>query len=239
MSADVTSLAQRVRRLRGVAADPERRTIVGIAAPPGSGKSTLAAAVVADLAASGVATALIGMDGFHLAQAVLDAAGTAAIKGAPETFDPDGYLALLGRLRAVPRTAVYAPAFDRSLEEPISGAVPVGPEVDVVVTEGNYLLLDPPPWNAIRALLDEAWYLDVPERVRIERLVARHVRFGRAPEAARHRATAGSDGANARLVIGSRGRADLIVTDGGGFVTDPLAIVPDADGTDSADDAAG
>jgi len=212
-AAGAPGLARRVRHLRELAPDPRRRTVVGIAGPPGAGKSTLAAAVVADLVASGRAAALVGLDGFHLAQRVLDRAGLAPIKGAPETFDPTGYLALLHRLRAIPRETVYAPAFDRSLEEPIAGAVPIGPEVDVVVTEGNYLLLDAPPWGGIRSLLDESWYLQTAEDVRIERLVARHVRFGRAPQEARRRATVGSDGANAALVIASRHAADLVVTD--------------------------
>jgi len=211
----VPGLARRVRRLRDLAPDPRRRTVVGIAGPPGAGKSTLAAALVAELVSAGVAAALVGLDGFHLAQRVLDGAGLAEIKGAPETFDPAGYLALLHRLRAIPRETVYAPAFDRSLEEPIAGAVPIGPEVDVVVTEGNYLLLDVPPWDSLLPNLDETWYLDVPEDVRLERLVARHVRFGRAPQEARRRAMVGSDGANAALVIASRRAADLVVTDPG------------------------
>lgn len=209
-AADLPALAARVRRLRAAGADPVRRTLVGIAGPPGAGKSTLAAALVAELGPTAV---LVCLDGFHLAQAVLDRHGTQDIKGAPETFDPSGYLALLGRLRHTPRESVYAPHFDRSIEEPIAGAVQVDPSVDIVVTEGNYLLISTPPWDRIADLLDECWYLDVPEPTRLDRLVSRHVVFGRSRDAALRRATEGADGANARLVAACRSRADLIVTD--------------------------
>ena len=213
MPVDAAALARRVRRVRAAAPARHRRTLIGIAGPPGAGKSTLAAALVDELTGDGVPAALVGMDGFHLAQSVLDAAGLAEIKGSPETFDPGGYLALLGRIRAIPRQTVYAPLFDRSLEEPIAAAVPIGPEVDVVVTEGNYLLLAAPPWDRIATLLDEVWFLVVPDALRIERLVARHVQFGRPVDDARRRATTGSDGANARLVCATRTRADLIITE--------------------------
>ncbi len=225
--ADVTALAGRVRQVRAAAPDPTRRTMIGITGPPGAGKSTLAAALTEELRTGPPVThvAVVGMDGFHLAGRVLAAAGTAEIKGAPQTFDPWGFLAVLARLRAVPREPVYAPAFDRSLEEPIAGAVPIGPTVDVVVVEGNYLLLDLPPWNRVASLLDEAWYLDVPESVRVERLVARHVRFGRTERQARQRATDGPDGANAVVIAQGRHHADLVITDSAGG-SDACRAVP-------------
>ncbi len=187
---------------------PDRRVIIGIAGAPGAGKSTFAAALIA---ACGPDTALVGMDGYHLAQAVLDAAGLAAVKGAPETFDAAGYVSLLERLATVDEETVYAPQFRREIEEPIAGAVPVPPATRVVVTEGNYLLLDERPWNRVRALVTEVWFLDVPEQARVERLVQRHVRFGRAPEAALERAVTGSDGQNASTVLAQRHRADLLL----------------------------
>lgn len=212
MPDDVTALAARARTVADRNARSGRRTLIGIAAPPGAGKSTLARAVCSALGSDCV---LVAMDGFHLAQAVLQRHGTSEVKGAPETFDAEGYLALLTRLRAVPRQRVYAPEFDRSLEQPIGSAVEVGPEADIVITEGNYLLLDRPPWDRVCAVLDQTWYLEVPEEVRVRRLVARHVAYGRTPEAALRRATTGSDGANAALVIAHRDRADVIVTDSG------------------------
>src|SRR2546423_8559252 len=114
------------------------RRILGITGAPGAGKSTLARRLVDALSGAAV---LVGMDGFHLAQAELERLGRAQRKGAPDTFDGHGYLALLRRLRAAPAgVTVYAPRFDRELEEPISGAIPVPADLPLVITEGNYLL---------------------------------------------------------------------------------------------------
>ncbi len=151
------------------------------------------------------------MDGFHLAGAELTRLGRAERKGAPDTFDAAGYAALLRRLRHPEGPdPVYAPAFDRELEEPVAGAVPVPPDVPLVVTEGNYLLLDEGPWAPVRGLLDEVWFLDAAPDVRVRRLVDRHVRFGK-PRPHAERWVAGSDERNARLVERHRDRADLVV----------------------------
>ncbi|MZG06717.1 nucleoside/nucleotide kinase family protein [Streptomyces sp. SID5614] len=189
-------------------ADTGQRRILGIAGPPGAGKSTLADRLVAALDGR---AALVPMDGFHLAAAELDRLGRADRKGAPDTFDAAGYAALLRRLRTPdPVHAVYAPAFDRSLEEPVAGSLPVLPDVPLVVTEGNYLLLDDGPWAPVRGLLDEVWFLDLDPEVRVRRLVDRHVHHGRLRRDAEEW-VARSDEANARLVERGRDRADLIV----------------------------
>nr|WP_225799080.1 nucleoside/nucleotide kinase family protein [Streptomyces sp. NK15101] len=194
-------------RARGLAV-PGSRRILGLAGAPGAGKSTLAERLVARL--DGLAV-LVPMDGFHLAQAELERLGRADRKGAPDTFDAAGYAALLTRLRTPePGVTVYAPAFDRSLEEPIAGAVPVPSEVPLVVTEGNYLLHDEGPWAAVLPLLDEAWYLDLDDRSRVSRLVERHVRFGKDRDRA-ERWVRESDESNARLVVRGRDRAHLVV----------------------------
>jgi pantothenate kinase len=201
---DVGELSARARRL----ATPGHRRILGIAGPPGAGKSTLAAQLVEALAGLAV---LVPMDGFHLARAELDRLGRAGRKGAPDTFDAAGYAALLRRVRTPGEEGpVYAPAFDRTLEEPIAGAVPVPPHIPLVVTEGNYLLHDDGPWAPVRGLLDEVWFLDLDPDVRVRRLVDRHVRFGK-PRPYAERWVAGSDETNARLVDRGRGRADLVV----------------------------
>nr|WP_107092003.1 MULTISPECIES: nucleoside/nucleotide kinase family protein [unclassified Streptomyces] len=196
-------------RARALAETGERR-ILGLAGPPGAGKSTLAARLVDRL--DGLAV-LVPMDGFHLARAELERLGRADRKGAPDTFDAAGYTALLTRLRAPePGTTVYAPAFDRSLEEPVAGAVPVDPAVPLVVTEGNYLLHDEGAWAGVLPLLDEAWYLDLPDRHRVPRLIERHVRFGKDRARAEHWVRT-SDEPNARLIARGRDRAHLVVGD--------------------------
>ncbi|WP_275432024.1 MULTISPECIES: nucleoside/nucleotide kinase family protein [unclassified Streptomyces] len=188
-----------------------RRRILGIAGPPGAGKSTLAARLAVAL---GPGTAVVvPMDGFHLAGAELARLGLADRKGAPDTFDAAGYVALLRRLRSPDGATVYAPAFDRSLEEPVAGSVPVAPAVPLVITEGNYLLHDAGAWAAVRPLLDEAWYLAPDEALRVGRLVDRHVRHGKDPSSARAW-VARSDEANARLIAPGAGRADLVVDAG-------------------------
>ena len=155
------------------------------------------------------------MDGFHLAQVELTRLGRAARKGAPDTFDAAGYIALLQRLRQPappdqpPEALIYAPAFRRDLEEPIAGAIPVGPNVRLVITEGNYLLLPESPWSAARALLDQTWYIDPDPDVRRQRLVARHEHHGRSPEAARAWVEH-TDEPNARRIDACKPGADWI-----------------------------
>jgi pantothenate kinase len=195
-----------VARARALTSEDSRR-ILGITGSPGAGKSTVARGLVD---AMGGAAVLVGMDGYHLAQAELLRLGRAERKGAPDTFDAAGYVALLRRLRTPTTDMVYAPEFRRAIEEPIAGAVPVPPEVSLVITEGNYLLLDTTPWSAIRALLDEVWFLAPEEEIRRRWLSDRHRRYGRTAEQAALRTT-GSDERNARLIAPTADRADLVL----------------------------
>jgi pantothenate kinase len=143
-------------RLQQLAADGQRR-ILGLAGAPGAGKSTLARAILEALPGRAV---VVPMDGFHLANVELKRLGRASRKGAEDTFDSAGYVALLGRLRAQRSDQIiYAPTFRREIEEPVAGAIPVMPDVPLVITEGNYLLLRHGHWKAVRPLLDEAWYV--------------------------------------------------------------------------------
>lgn len=194
-------LADRVRALAAGA----KRTIVGITGAPGAGKSTVAEALVAAL---GTAAVSVPMDGFHLSNEVLNSLGRHDRKGAPDTFDAAGYIALLRRLRAPDEDVVYAPLFRRDIEEPIASSIPVLRETPIVVTEGNYLLLDTPAWRPVRDLLDAVWYIEIDETVRLERLVARHVAFGKSLDAARAWAE-GSDQRNAEIIAASARHADL------------------------------
>lgn len=164
--------------------DSSKRRILGLVGAPGSGKSTLSEAL---LAALGDQAQVVPMDGFHLSNRQLDALGRAQRKGAPDTFDAFGYRDLLHRLRASYRNreTVYAPGFYREIEEPIAASIAVAPGTPLIITEGNYLLLEEEPWPRVRAMLDEVWFLDVDRELREERLVARHMQFGRTERQAR------------------------------------------------------
>ena len=192
-----------------------RRAVLGIAGVPGAGKSTLAEAIVEGVASARGRdwVAHVPMDGFHLADVQLDRLGLRHRKGAPDTFDADGYAHLLRRLVAEPDSWVYAPGFERTLEQPIAAAMVVPPSARLVVTEGNYLLLQEPRWQAARARLDEVWYVTGDDDLRRSRLVARHVTFGKAPDAAAAWVEE-TDEVNAALVAEAAHAADRVVVNG-------------------------
>jgi pantothenate kinase len=183
------------------------RRLLGLVGPPGAGKSTLALAL---LRAFPDHSQVVPMDGFHLANVELQRLGSAGRKGAPDTFDSAGYAELLRRLRRQrDDEIVYAPEFRREIEEPIAGAIAVLPTTRLVITEGNYLLLDDGPWSQVAGLLDDVWYVEVDAGLRTDRLVRRHEQFGRSPQAARDW-VAGTDEPNARLIAATRPRAGWV-----------------------------
>ncbi|MEV1063518.1 nucleoside/nucleotide kinase family protein [Streptomyces sp. NPDC050263] len=193
-------------RAHALAGDGRRRVLLGIAGSPGAGKTTLAERLVRELDHA----AHVPMDGFHLADVELDRLGRRDRKGAPDTFDAAGYAALLRRLREDTDDVVYAPGFERVLEQPIAGAVPVPPSARLIVTEGNYLLLGTGAWTHVRAELDEVWFCETDEEQRIRRLIARHEEFGKGyAEAVAW--VERSDRRNAELVAATREGADLVV----------------------------
>lgn len=202
----MTALTHRAALL----AQPGRRAILGICGPPGSGKSSLAVTLVKRLRAAGVESAHVPMDGFHLADVALRERGLLARKGAVETFDGYGYLALLRRLRIEVDHDVLAPTFDRDLEQPLAGAITVSPETTVVVTEGNYLLDTDDAWPQVRAELDEVWFVRLDENRRRARLVGRHVKYGKSREAAQAWVD-DVDEPNARRITARMEFADLVV----------------------------
>ncbi|MFD2795221.1 nucleoside/nucleotide kinase family protein [Promicromonospora vindobonensis] len=203
----------------------EGRAVLGIAGSPGAGKTSLAVRLTELLNARfqegrdgspGPFAAHLPMDGFHLAESTLGRLGRLDRKGAIDTFDGWGFVALLERLRAETQHTVYAPGFDRRVEEPIAGEIAVEPGTRLVVVEGNYLLATDDPWARVKGLLDESWFCSTADDVRADRLVARHQEGGRSEEDARAWAE-DVDRRNAVLIEATRSRADLIVSgDGAG-----------------------
>lgn len=162
------------------AAGHDGRFLCALAGPPGAGKSTLAAAVVKAL---GPGARAVPMDGFHYDDAVLDTLGLRARKGAPETFDVAGFAHLLHRLRA--EASVAIPVFDRSLEISRAGAEIVGPDDRILVVEGNWLLLNEPPWDALGPMFDLTAWIEVDLTELDRRLMDRWAHYGKSPQDAR------------------------------------------------------
>jgi pantothenate kinase len=189
------------------------RAILGIAGSPGAGKSTLVDLLVTRIrAAEGDDwVAYIPMDGFHLADAQLDRIGARGRKGAPDTFDAAGYAHLLERVKREVDEPVYVPGFDRTLEQPLAAALVVLPSARLVITEGNYLLLDDPDWARARRAMDAVWFVTSDESKRIERLVARHIEFGKTPDEAQAW-VATIDQRNAELVAATVDKADRVIS---------------------------
>ena len=183
------------------------RVMLGLVGCPGAGKSTLALALQQRF---GDISQVVPMDGFHLANVELQRLGRAARKGAPDTFDGAGYVALLHRIRQqrVGET-IYAPEFRREIEEPIAGAIAIKSETRLIIAEGNYLLLDTMPWHDIKGILDETWYVEIDPGLRTDRLLGRHQDFGRSREAALDW-IASTDEPNARLIAQTRPRANCL-----------------------------
>ena len=184
------------------------RFLIGIVGKPGAGKSTLSAYLLEELHSSEVT--VVPMDGYHLSNAVLQELGRADRKGAPDTFDVAGFASLLQRIRNEKSVDIYYPVFDRSIEESIAAQGVVTKETKVVIVEGNYLLHDSGGWEEIAELLDELWFIDVDDEKRLERLIARHIAYGKSPVDAQSWSR-GSDEVNARTIATGRSRAHAVI----------------------------
>ena len=184
----------------------ERRVILGITGPPGAGKTAMAS----QIASTTGGAVHIPMDGFHLADVQLQRLGRLDRKGAIDTFDAYGYLALLQRIRRQDTEIVYAPAFDRDIEQPVAGSIDIAPTARLIVTEGNYLLDSDEPWPDVRRTLDEVWFVNLATDERRRRLIARHIEFGKSPEQAKAWVRAVDD-PNAERVERVRHLADLLL----------------------------
>jgi len=209
----VTTFEELVVRAHSLVRDG-RRVVLGITGSPGSGKTTLAENLAGVLLATPPVgwVAHVPMDGFHLADVELDRLGRRGSKGAPDTFDVTGYVALLRRIREDADDMIYAPAFDRALGQPIAGSIPIPRAARLIISEGNYLLLRGGDWACARSEFDEVWYCDLAEGERVRRLVARHERFGKDHDAALAWAM-GTDQRNADLISLTRSSADLVIGD--------------------------
>lgn len=185
------------------------RLLVAVVGEPGAGKTTFVQHLGRELRRLEVPTAHLPMDGFHLSNAVLERLGRRHRKGAIDTFDADGYLHLLQRVRAGEPRTIYAPGFDHGGGEPVAGSIAIEPDCAVVLTEGNYLLDPTAPWDRVPELADHAWYVRVDDALRRERLVARHVAAGKTPELAT-RWAAEVDELNAERIRGTASRAERI-----------------------------
>lgn len=196
-------------RLRALVRDADgERVLVGVIGKPGSGKSTLTSRI-ADVM-DPTEMMVVPMDGYHLAQVELERLGRTERKGAIDTYDAGGFVSLVKRLAARDEDVVYAPGFYRTIEEPIAGAIPVAREIPLIIVEGNYLLSDSEPWVQVRELLAESWMVQLDDDVRVKRLIARHMEFGRDAAAARAHAL-GSDQANAEVIGATAVHADLLI----------------------------
>ncbi len=184
------------------------RFIAALAGPPAAGKSTLAADLAAQI---GVGAKVVPMDGFHFDDAVLLARGARGRKGAPDTFDAQGFFHLLRRLKSEPEVAI--PLFDRSLEISRAGADIVGPQDKILIVEGNYLLLNEAPWPDALPLYDLTIWIDVSETELQARLMARWAQFGKTESQARDW-IAGNDLPNIRRVIAGSGSAHILLRQG-------------------------
>ena len=188
-------------------ASGRKRVLVAVAGAPASGKSTLAEALLPLLPED--SAAIVQMDGFHLDNAVLQARGLMARKGAPESFDFDGFRALLERLRRGDED-VAVPLFDRKADLARAGASVVPAAAKFVLVEGNYLLFDESPWYGLSPLFDLTVWLDAPAAELEERLLRRWTEAGMTPQAARDR-TFSNDLPNAERIRAARREADVTI----------------------------
>jgi len=207
MAIELNSLEAALERAVWLTRDRNERVIIGLIGKPGAGKSSLSKYLLKHLPKE--TTALVPMDGYHLSNAQLKTLGPPDRKGAPDTFDVNGYVELLKRIKTSMDDEIYFPIFHREIEESIAAEGVVHPYTTLVLTEGNYLLVESDGWAGVADSLTESWFVDVDNDKRMARLVARHIKYGKSPEAA-HAWANGTDQRNAELIETTRMKADVI-----------------------------
>ena len=156
------------------------RTLIGIVGKPGAGKSTVVEEIQKRFDSKDVS--IIPMDGFHLSNEELITLGRRERKGAPDTFDVEGFTSLIRRVKINHQSDHKFPIFHREIEASIDNEGIVPKELKVIVIEGNYLFATDHNWDGVFPLLDHTWFIEIDDEVRIERLIARHIRYGKTPE---------------------------------------------------------
>ena len=206
------ALSRLVPHILAMKTQAHARIAIGIAGGPGTGKSTLAAEIVTMLNATHPGSAqLVPMDGFHIRHARLEAMGQTDFKGAPHTFEGAEFVSFLHHLKAA-KTAVSGPGYSRKIEDVVEDAFTVGPDVRVLVVEGNYLLLTEGPFAGVKPLLDYAVFIDVPRDLVEARLLRRHAEEGLFSEERNRAHIARNDLPNYDLVCLSQERADVVIS---------------------------
>ncbi|MFZ9879757.1 MAG: nucleoside/nucleotide kinase family protein [Candidatus Nanopelagicaceae bacterium] len=208
MTEQIIGKAAASMRVKELLNSSGNRILIGIVGKPGAGKSTLSAYLLKELQSPEIT--VVPMDGYHFSNAVLQKLGRAERKGAPDTFDAAGFTALLKRIRYENSADIYYPIFDRAIEESIAAQGVVTTETKVVIVEGNYLLHDIGDWKEVAGLLDEIWFVDVDDEIRLQRLIARHIAYGKTPVQA-EAWSRGSDEVNAKIIEQTRSRADAVI----------------------------
>ncbi len=208
MTEQISGKAAALLRVKELLNSSGKRILIGIVGKPGAGKSTLSSFIVNELQSKDIT--VVPMDGYHLSNAVLQQLGRAERKGAPDTFDAAGFAALLKRIRSENSADIYYPIFDRSIEESIAAQGVVTSGTKVVIVEGNYLLHDQGAWKEVGQLLDETWFIDVDDQIRLQRLIARHIEYGKTPAEA-EAWSRGSDEVNAEIIEQTRSRAHAVI----------------------------
>jgi pantothenate kinase len=184
------------------------RTMIGIVGKPGAGKSTIVTEIQKQFSTEEVA--IIPMDGYHLSNEELIKLGRLERKGAPDTFDVEGFISLITRVRNEIGKEHTFPIFHREIEASKADEGIVLRNTKVIVIEGNYLFSEEHNWSEVFPLLDQSWFIEIDDEIRMQRLITRHIKYGKTPQEAEEWSR-GSDELNARFIEKTAARAGNII----------------------------